>query len=261
MTRGNSKKVRLEGVIGYSRVSTEEQANSGLGLAAQEADIKGECERRGVPLLAFHTDAGISGKSLVRPALGEALAALDAGQGSILMVSKLDRLSRSIHDASSVMLTAEKEGWSLVALDVAVDTTTPQGAAMAHILVVFAELERKLIGKRTKDALAVKSSQGFQLGRPPSLPEEVVQRIVVARRGGASWSEISRQLNDEGVPTAQKVGALWYPATVRQVALRADGVKQNRKKGKGPNGQDASHEERGRVDGVRQPPAPDGEPH
>ena len=53
------------GVIAYLRVSTEEQADSGAGLAAQEAAIRAECERRGLPLLATHTDAGVSGKSLV----------------------------------------------------------------------------------------------------------------------------------------------------------------------------------------------------
>ena len=55
------------------------------------------------------------------------------------------------------MKRSETEGWGLVALDVAVDTTTPQGAAMAQILAVFAELERRLIGQRTKDALAVRN--------------------------------------------------------------------------------------------------------
>ena len=55
------------GVVGYLRVSTEEQANSGAGLAVQEAAIRAECQRRELPLLALHTDAGVSGKSLVRP--------------------------------------------------------------------------------------------------------------------------------------------------------------------------------------------------
>jgi DNA invertase Pin-like site-specific DNA recombinase len=78
------------------------------------------------------------------------------------------------------MLRAEKGGWGLVALDVAVDTTTPAGAAMTQILSVFAELERRLIGERTKAALAVKRAQGVKLGRPRSLPDDVVGRIVLA---------------------------------------------------------------------------------
>ena len=208
-------------MVAYCRVSTEEQAVSGLGLAAQQKAIRAECRRRGLPLVAFHTDAGVSGKTLTRPALTAALAALDAGEGSVLMVAKLDRLTRSVHDATGLMLAADKGGWGLVALDAPVDTTTPQGAAMAQVLAVFAELERRLIGERTKAALAVKRAQGVRLGRPPTLPSHVVERIVAARKLGGTWSGIARELNDDGVPTAQG-GRRWYPATVRYVALAAE---------------------------------------
>src|SRR5271169_4726837 len=95
------------------------------------------------------------------------------------------------------------------------------GAAMAQVLAVFAELERRLIGERTKAALAVKRSQGVRLGRPPTLSADVVDRIVVARGSGGTWSAIARQLNDEQVPTSQG-GRCWYPATVRYVALAAE---------------------------------------
>src|SRR5271167_3787443 len=122
MKRTNRSASRIEGVVAYCRVSTEEQATSGLGLAAQEAAIRGECERRGMPVVALHTDAGMSGKSLVRPALSEALADLEGGRGSVLMVAKLDRLTRSVHDATGLMAKAEKGGWGLVALDAPVDT-------------------------------------------------------------------------------------------------------------------------------------------
>jgi len=101
-------------VIAYLRVSTEEQAVSGLGLAAQENAIWAECVRRGLPLVAIHSDAGVSGKTLTRPALADALAALDAGEGSVLMVANLDRLTRSVHDATGLMLAADKGGWGLV---------------------------------------------------------------------------------------------------------------------------------------------------
>jgi DNA invertase Pin-like site-specific DNA recombinase len=209
---------KVAGVVAYLRVSTEEQADSGLGLAAQEAAIRAACLTRGAELLAIHTDAGVSGKSLDRPALKAALADLDAGHGDVLMVSKLDRLSRSVHDATGLMLRAEKAGWGLVALDVAVDTTTPAGAAMKQILSVFAELERRLIGERTKAALAMKKAQGVKLGRPRTMPDEVVERIVAARRSGQTWKGIADDLNNMGVPTAQG-GRAWHPATVRLVVL------------------------------------------
>jgi DNA invertase Pin-like site-specific DNA recombinase len=195
-------------------VSTDEQAVSGLGLAAQEAAVRAECERRGLPLLAIHTDAGVSAKNLDRPALRDALAALDAGQGTVLVVAKLDRLTRSVHDATGLMLDAEGAGWGLVALDVAVDTTTPQGAAMAQVLAVFAELERRLIGERTRAALAVKRAQGVRLGRPVTMAPQTVAQILALREKGLGWSAIARAMNEMGVPTARG-GSKWHPSTVR----------------------------------------------
>ena len=219
--RGKKQVSRTSGVVAYCRVSTEEQAQSGLGLAAQEAEIRTECEHRGLPLLAIYRDAGASGKDLGRPALTAALADLEKGSGSVLMVAKLDRLTRSVHDASGLMQRAEKGGWGLVALNTPVDTTTPAGAAMAQVMSVFAELERKMIGERTKAALAVKRAQGTRLGRPQQLTQDIVERIINDRSEGASWSAIARSLDEEGVPTAQG-GRRWYPATVRKVGLAAE---------------------------------------
>jgi DNA invertase Pin-like site-specific DNA recombinase len=160
-----------------------------------------------------YSDEGVSGKALNnRPALAD----LDAGHGTVLMVSKLDRFSRSVHDATGLLLRADRAGWGLVALDVAVDTTTPQGAVMTQVLAVFAELERRLIGECTKAALAVKRAQGVKLGRPRALPADVVERIRDARAQGGSWSAIARDLNADATPTAQG-GTKWHPATVRYV--------------------------------------------
>jgi DNA invertase Pin-like site-specific DNA recombinase len=213
-----AKAKKSPGVVGYCRVSTEEQAVSGLGLAAQETAIRAACEARGTPLVALYRDEGVSARSLDRPALRTALDDLEAGRGDVLMVSKLDRLTRSVHDATGLMLRAEKSGWGLVALDLAVDTTTPQGAAMAQVLAVFAELERRLIGERTKAALAVKRSQAVRLGRAPAIPDGVRRHILRRRKAGAGWSQIARELNADGVPTAQG-GRRWHPATVRYVVV------------------------------------------
>jgi DNA invertase Pin-like site-specific DNA recombinase len=208
---------RTAGIVAYIRVSTDEQAVSGLGLEAQRVAIEADAARRGLPVLAWHEDA-VSGKNLQRPGLGAALSDLGTGQGSLLVVAKLDRLSRSVHDATGLMQLAEKQSWGLVALDAQIDTSTPQGSAMVQVMAVFAELERRLIGERTKAALAVKRSQGVKLGRPRMIDEEVAVRIRTEHSAGASWSAIARGLNTDGVPTAR--GREWYPATVRLIAQR-----------------------------------------
>src|SRR5437660_9397542 len=106
-------------------------------------------------------------------------------------------------DFTTLMATAQKQGWALVALDCAVDTTTPAGEAMANVLATFAQFERRLISQRTRDALAIKRSEGVPLGRPVSLPAIVARRIRREREKGRSFAAIAEGLNRDRVPTAQ----------------------------------------------------------
>src|SRR6266566_1674728 len=115
-----------------------------------------------------------------------------------------------------MMAKATRQGWALVALDCAVDTTTPAGEAMANVLATFAQFERRLIGQRTREALAVKRSEGVRLGRPPTLPENVRTRIQAERAERRSLAAIASALNGDRVPTAHG-GARWYASTVRAV--------------------------------------------
>jgi DNA invertase Pin-like site-specific DNA recombinase len=171
-------------VIGYVRVSTEEQAMSGAGLEAQRRAIAAECKRHGWELVETIEDAGYSAKDLKRPGVQEALRALEAGKAKALVVAKLDRLSRSMLDFAALMATAQKQSWALVALDCAVDTSTPAGEAMAHVLATFGQFERRLISQRTKEALAVRKASGVRPGRPPNVPQSVVRRIQRLRARG-----------------------------------------------------------------------------
>src|SRR5438046_833544 len=109
-------------VIGYIRVSTAEQADSGLGLEAQRQTIELEVARRGWTLVGSYEDAGLSGKRLAgRPGIEAALQAVENGTADALVVAKLDRLSRSMLDFCTLMVRSQKKRWALVALDLGVD--------------------------------------------------------------------------------------------------------------------------------------------
>jgi DNA invertase Pin-like site-specific DNA recombinase len=138
-------------VIGYVRVSTDEQSDSGLGLKAQRAAIRAEAARHGWTLVEIFEDVA-SGKSLRRrPGMDAAFAAVASGAADGLIVSKLDRLSRSVRDFAEILARFQRNGWALVVMDLGVDTSTIMGAAMAQMVSVFSELERKRIAERTRE--------------------------------------------------------------------------------------------------------------
>jgi DNA invertase Pin-like site-specific DNA recombinase len=185
-------------------------------LAAQRAAIELACEQRAWELVSVIEDAGFSATTLVRPGITEAFEMLESGRASVLVVAKLDRLSRSLLDFAGVMDRSRRKRWAMVALDLGVDTTTPQGEMMATVLAAFAQFERRLIGQRTAEALAVKRAEGVRLGRPRALPNDVIERIWRMHRRGSSLRKIAQRLNAERVPTAHG-GARWHASTVAAI--------------------------------------------
>ena len=121
-------------MIGYLRVSTEEQANSGLGMEAQRETIQRYADAHNWEVV-WYADAGLSAKSLDRPQLQAGLAGLHANRRTRdvdgIVVAKLDRLSRSVVDFAGVLELARARGWALVAIDLGVDTSTPTGELVA----------------------------------------------------------------------------------------------------------------------------------
>jgi DNA invertase Pin-like site-specific DNA recombinase len=97
-----------------------------------------------------------------------------------------------------------------------VDTTTPAGEAMAHVLATFAQFETRLIGQRTREALAVKKSQGVRLGRPPTIDPKLARRIRAMRARGMTLQAICDRLNRQGVGTPRG-GTMWRPTSLRAV--------------------------------------------
>ena len=205
-------------LIGYIRVSTDKQFNTGAGLEAQRNYLELEATRRGATLEIVSELEATSGKSTKkRPALAEALARLDKGEAEGLIVSKLDRLSRSVADFLTILERSRKGKWSLVIGDLSLDTSSPMGEAMATITATFAQLERKRIGERTKEGLAIKKAQGVKLGAPRLLNPETRIRIEAELATSTPLAVIARRLNEEAIPSAK--GGKWYASTIKKIAL------------------------------------------
>lgn len=210
-------------VIAYTRVSTEEQVRSGAGLDGQRAAIEGYARNRGWTITEWYEDAGVSGTVSpdTRPQLSAVLAAMAAGNAAILLFHRADRLARKAGDLLALRDRAEREGWALASSDGNVDLTTAGGRMMFTVLGGVAELERDLISQRTREALAARRAAGVRLGRPSTLPREVLERILSERADGRSWRAIADGLNEDGVPTAQG-GARWWASSVSKAAAGQD---------------------------------------
>jgi len=213
--------------ITYRRVSTDEQADSGLGLDAQATAIDRTIEARGWTVAAALSDEGVSGSiaPTARPALADALRMLAAGEADALVVAKLDRATRSVADLCHLLDLSDRQGWDFIALDLGIDTSTPMGRAMAQMAGVFSELERKMIGQRTSDALQALKASGRRLGRPVEQTDDVRQRIAVEHAEGRSLRSIANDLNAENVPTAR--GGNWHASTIRRVLDSIDPIRRN----------------------------------
>lgn len=210
-------------LVPYRRVSTREQADKGAGLGAQRTAVTAGLTFRQQQALTWDCeDRGKSGKSLHRPGLDKALELVRSGQAGGIIVSKLDRLSRSLLDFAHLMATADKEGWNIVALDLGVDLATPAGKAMAGMLAVFAEFERNVIVQRTRDGLAEKRADGVQLGRRREVSDELLGAIVGAYFDLGGYSPVARWLNENLVATPHG-GKQWYPSSVSSIVNSTDG--------------------------------------
>jgi site-specific DNA recombinase len=142
-------------VVAYVRVSTEQQAEQGLSLDAQQAKLTAYALLYDLDLVAVEVDAGVRAKTLQRPALQRALGALKAGQAKALLVVKLDRLTRSVKDLGVLVETYFLAGtWSLMSVSEQIDTRTAAGRMVLNTLAAVSQWEPEAIGERTAQAMA-----------------------------------------------------------------------------------------------------------
>jgi len=202
-------------VVGYCRVSTDKQVEANNSLPFQEDKIWNETNNRGWALKEILVDEGRSAKDLDRPNLQKALAMLSSGKCNILMVTKLDRLSRSVIDVCDLGARAKKEGWKLLILDINIDTTCPSGEMILTVLSALSQWERQMISARTKEGLSVVRSKGTKLGRPKVRSQELDDQILSLRAKNHTYQEIADILNEKRIKTPTGKGVWRYQGIQR----------------------------------------------
>jgi DNA invertase Pin-like site-specific DNA recombinase len=176
--------------IGYARVSTRDQHPEGQRERLEAAG----CTR-------IFTDHGASGTKASRPEWDRCLDRL--GEGDVLVCTKLDRIGRSVRNLTDVVTDLGKRGVDIVILDQGIDTTTPAGKFMFHIMASVAQFERDLIIERTRDGLAATTARGRNGGRKHRLSDAQVARARKLRANGHSVKEIG-QLLGNGKPVSRQ---------------------------------------------------------
>ena len=169
--------------IGYARVSTEDQS-----LDLQRRALLGAgCE-------TVFEDHGVSGAATRRPNLDRALDALNPGD--VLVVWKLDRLGRSLLHLVETMKMLGERDIGFLSLNDSIDTTSPGGRLMLHVLAAFAEFERELVSERTRAGMQARKARGEPVGRRRKLlPQQAEQARCLLEQPGQSKAAIARTLN------------------------------------------------------------------
>lgn len=168
-------------LIGYARVSTVDQ-----DLTAQRDAL----EALGVGQQDIHVDHGMTGTNRARPGLREALAAVRAGD--TLVVTKLDRLARSLPDARDIADELTRKGVALSLGGSVYDPNDPVGRLLFNVLGMVAEFEADLIRMRTREGMAVAKAKGRLRGKKPKLsPLQERHLVELYRQGGHTTGEIA----------------------------------------------------------------------
>jgi DNA invertase Pin-like site-specific DNA recombinase len=221
-------------VAAYLRVSTDEQRESGLGLAAQRSRVLGMAAAKGWPEPEIYADEGISGtkEAKDRPALARLLGDAKGGRIQAVIVLSLDRLGRKTAIVLDLVEELTRHQVALISCKEALDTSTPQGQFVLTMFAALAQLERDLIAERTRAALAelgvttgdkggrtpygyVRTEDGFTI-EPAAVP--LIRDIFRWREQGWTLRRIAAQLNEVSA-RPPRGGSRWYHTSVREVLL------------------------------------------
>lgn len=205
-------KLKAMNAVIYTRVSTQEQSESGAGLNAQTDACMTYAKQQGWKVIGQFTDAGVSGTADVEKRLG-LMRAMDAlSKDDVLLVSKRDRIGRDVVLVKMIERMVAKRKASIHALNGA-SGDSPEAMLLNGVLDLSSAYEVAIIRARTKAALGAKKARGERMGKLPwgftvandgvhlvpcPLEQSILQRINTLRQAGYSLRKVAAALNSEG---------------------------------------------------------------
>ena len=198
--------------IGYIRVSTRDQAESGASLASQRTKIEAYAVLHDLELVEVIEDAGYSAKSLDRPGMTKLLSLIHGRKITTVVVAKLDRITRSVRDLGELIDVFQRSGVEFASVADHIDTSTASGRLVLNVMGSVSQWEREAIGERTAEALAVMRSNGRRISRhapygyrlngqgwiEDEWEQEAVQVMRTLRADGLSLRRIAERLQTQG---------------------------------------------------------------
>ncbi|MDD5033619.1 MAG: recombinase family protein [Methylococcaceae bacterium] len=204
----------------YCRVSTDERLDQSFNSIdaqreAGQAFIASQRTEGWIPVADDYDDGGFSGGNMDRPALKRLLADIDAGKIDIVVVYKIDRLTRNLADFVKMVELFDQRGVGFSAVTQQINSATSMGRLMLNILLSFGQFEREVTGKRIRDNIAAGKAKGMWMGGTPPLGYDVSHRQLVINEAEAkivrgiwrrfvelkSTTALARELNQRGITT------------------------------------------------------------
>ena len=230
----------------YTRKSTEEgleQAFNSLDAKREacEAYIQSQKHEGWSPIKTPYDDGGFSGGSMDRPGLRRLLEDIASGQIQVVVVYKVDRLTRALSDFAKIVDIFDDRGVSFVSVTQQFNTTTSMGRLTLNVLLSFAQFEREVTGERICDKIAASKKKGMWMGGFPPLGYDVVDKKLVVNQREAeavrnifrryldlgSVQELRRELDDAGYRSkVRKSAAGAITGGKRDARMSACGYKQ-----------------------------------
>ena len=186
----------------YVRVSTQDQAQHGFSLNAQQEALENYAKALGYEILKIYRDEGKSAKDLKRPEMQQMLKDAESNKFSAIFIYKLDRFSRSLKDLILTIDKLKELGIDFVSLQDKIETTSASGKLMFHVISAFAEFERNIIGDRTKFGMQRKAKEGGFITKAPK-GYKIVDKMLIPGENSKEIKQIFQEFLDSSISLTQ----------------------------------------------------------